>query len=205
MDKEDLRIIKTKNKLSNALLTLLKEKPIKEIKISELCELAGISRATFYNNFNSVEEVFTYDILRFEEPFEKNLNTEIQNVDFDDVSALSRIWKSYVFPLVEGLEKKRDDLNVILEKQTLSGDFYMSLLNLMKGVMKRLLDIYKTKFNVPIPDDLAVSYASGGITSLVATLLMSGDEYTLEEKQYYVYHIVFELSDYYFEHHQENN
>lgn len=203
MEKEDLRIIKTKIKLSNALIDLMKQKPMKEIKISELCEKAEISRATFYNNFDSIEEVFTYFILRFEQPFEDNLNKEIQSIDINDTSSLSRIWKSYVFPLVEELEKRRDDFNLVISKQTISGDFYLSLLDLMKNVMSRLLKIYKQKFIVKDPDDLCVSYASGGLTSLLIKLLSSGDQYTLEEKQYFVYHFAFELSDYYFENHQD--
>ncbi len=41
-----------------AIKTLLKEKPIDKITISELSETAGISRTTFYRNYSSI-----YDIL----------------------------------------------------------------------------------------------------------------------------------------------
>ena len=43
--------------ITAALLELLREKPIEEISISELCELAGIGRASFYRNFNSKEDI----------------------------------------------------------------------------------------------------------------------------------------------------
>lgn len=202
MEKEDLRIVKTKIKLSNALVDLLKKKPMKDIKISELCELANVSRATFYNNFNSVDEVFTYYIIRFEAPFEENLDKEMQKLDVNQPNALSNMWKSYVFPLVEELEKRREDLCIVLTKQTMSGDFYLCLLSMMRDMMGRLLKIYKSKFTIKDPDELCIAYSSGGITSLLVNLLMSGDKYTLEEKQYYVFHLVFELSDYYFVNHQ---
>ena len=43
--------------ITDALLKLLREKPIEDISISELCELAGIGRASFYRNFNSKEDI----------------------------------------------------------------------------------------------------------------------------------------------------
>lgn len=43
--------------ITAALLELLREKPIEEISISELCELAGIGRASFYRNFDSKEDI----------------------------------------------------------------------------------------------------------------------------------------------------
>ncbi|MGN0143159.1 MAG: TetR/AcrR family transcriptional regulator [Roseburia sp.] len=42
----------------DALLRLTKTKPLSAISISELTEVAGVSRMTFYRNYNSKEEVF---------------------------------------------------------------------------------------------------------------------------------------------------
>lgn len=42
---------------TDALLKLLKDKPIGDISISELCELAGTGRASFYRNFESKEDI----------------------------------------------------------------------------------------------------------------------------------------------------
>lgn len=43
--------------ITNALLELLQEKSIGDISISELCDLAGIGRASFYRNFESKEDI----------------------------------------------------------------------------------------------------------------------------------------------------
>ena len=54
--------------ITDALLKLLREKPIEDISISELCELAGIGRASFYRNFNSKEDILlTYIHKLFQE------------------------------------------------------------------------------------------------------------------------------------------
>lgn len=43
--------------LTNALLELLADKPISDISISELCDNAGVGRASFYRNFESKEHI----------------------------------------------------------------------------------------------------------------------------------------------------
>lgn len=43
--------------LTNALLSLLREKPLNDISISELCFRAGVGRASFYRNFESRENI----------------------------------------------------------------------------------------------------------------------------------------------------
>ena len=43
--------------ITDALLELLRDKPIGDISISELCDLAGIGRASFYRNFENKEDI----------------------------------------------------------------------------------------------------------------------------------------------------
>ncbi len=43
--------------ITESLLTLLEDKAIEDISISELCSNAGIGRASFYRNFNSKEDI----------------------------------------------------------------------------------------------------------------------------------------------------
>lgn len=43
--------------ITDALLKLMEDKPIGDISISELCDLAGIGRASFYRNFDCKEDI----------------------------------------------------------------------------------------------------------------------------------------------------
>lgn len=43
--------------ITDALLKLLQNKPIGDISIRELCDLAGIGRASFYRNFKTKEDI----------------------------------------------------------------------------------------------------------------------------------------------------
>ena len=55
--KTDKRILHTKFFLKNALLDLMKTKPIEKITTTELCAAADINRNTFYSHYSTPEEV----------------------------------------------------------------------------------------------------------------------------------------------------
>ncbi len=201
--KEDLRVIKTKEKLTKALVQLLKEKQIQNIKVSELCDLASVSRATFYNNFDTIDDVFVYYVTKFEFPIDDILSKEVNAVDFSKPDSVSNAWKDYIFPIIAQLEDKKDDLFEILTKQSMNGDFYLAVQDVMTQLSRRLLAVYKKKYDIDVPNEIAVRYTAGGLTDLLLYLVMSGDKYTLEEKQHYIYHVVFEISNYYYQRHQD--
>ena len=58
MKKMDVRVRKTYQMLGEALSELLKEKSFEDLTVLEICEKAGIHRATFYKHF-----VDKYDFL----------------------------------------------------------------------------------------------------------------------------------------------
>lgn len=58
MNENDLRVIKTKKSIEQALLQLLKEKSLDCITITELCKNSGITRRTFYLHYESVQQLF---------------------------------------------------------------------------------------------------------------------------------------------------
>ena len=50
--------------LTQALLLLMEQKPLAQINISELCEKAGVSRVSFYRNFDSMEQILLQHFIR---------------------------------------------------------------------------------------------------------------------------------------------
>lgn len=57
MKKEDRRIIKSKTKIRQGLLELLKEKKLSSITVIELTSKASVNRKTFYNHYSGVYDV----------------------------------------------------------------------------------------------------------------------------------------------------
>ncbi len=53
----DRRQKKTRQAIQNALLTLMREKPMNKITVSELAATADVNRKTFYNHYSNIQEV----------------------------------------------------------------------------------------------------------------------------------------------------
>lgn len=65
IEKVDLRVKYTREWTFEAFSKLLEEKSFNDIKISEIIEKAGISRATFYRNFSSKEDIVVIKVKTF--------------------------------------------------------------------------------------------------------------------------------------------
>lgn len=55
-EKKRMRTTKSKDSLAKAFIQLVESTPYEDIKINNVCEVAKVSRVTFYNNFQSVDE-----------------------------------------------------------------------------------------------------------------------------------------------------
>ena len=60
MNFTDLRIMKTQERLQNALLSLLETKALKAVTVKEICDKAGISRNAFYQHYSYKEDQHNY-------------------------------------------------------------------------------------------------------------------------------------------------
>ncbi|MDE5856485.1 MAG: TetR/AcrR family transcriptional regulator, partial [Anaeroplasmataceae bacterium] len=56
--KEDLRIMKTKKALKNALIILIKEETFEKVNVSKICETAKVNRVTFYKHYQDKYDLF---------------------------------------------------------------------------------------------------------------------------------------------------
>lgn len=55
--REDQRVRLTKSMLQTAFLQLLREKPLKNVTVKELCQRAGVNRGTFYLHYKDVYDL----------------------------------------------------------------------------------------------------------------------------------------------------
>lgn len=91
----DKRVIKTKRVLRDSLLTLLEQKPVKQITITELTRLAEVNRSTFYFYYKDI-----YDMV------EKTWNEIYETVIFRIISNSSKFtstgdYSSYIHGFLE--------------------------------------------------------------------------------------------------------
>lgn len=89
----DLRIIKTRRTIRNALVDLMSEKELSAVTISELSARAEINRKTFYRHYRTISDVVSElenEILSEFSEIIKNGNDSLLNIGavFRDISAL---------------------------------------------------------------------------------------------------------------------
>lgn len=61
--------------ITESLLRLMRKKPLSEIKISELCQLAGVSRVSFYRNYNSLADILVKYLTHCTDEWWKDFST----------------------------------------------------------------------------------------------------------------------------------
>ncbi|MBQ7362935.1 MAG: TetR/AcrR family transcriptional regulator [Clostridia bacterium] len=71
--KEDYRVVKTKKALMTAFDTLIRAKKFEDITINELCDEAGVRRATFYKHFTDKYDFLAYAIRLPREEFDRKV------------------------------------------------------------------------------------------------------------------------------------
>ena len=79
----DLRVIKTRQAIRIALISLLSEKELSDITISELSARAQVNRKTFYRHYRSISDVvteFENELLSDFSDILKTSNTSIFNI-----------------------------------------------------------------------------------------------------------------------------
>lgn len=144
--------------LTNSLLTLLKEKEIEDISISELCDHAQVGRASFYRNFNSRE-----DILKM------YVNRLFDELDFESMDDLPL--SSVIGRLFEHFEQHRDFYQLLNERH---------LIGLLKDV---LLNILGLKPELPKIEAYSKAFAVYSLYGWIDVWFQRGMRESAEEMQ----------------------
>lgn len=115
-NKEDLRVQRTRKALNEAFMKLLSEKPFEEITINELCDAAGVRRATFYKHYADKFSFLTAYTHSLRDKFDRETQTKVtpspdkdyyvayakRIVGFihENLSAIEHVIRSDMFPFV---------------------------------------------------------------------------------------------------------
>ena len=117
--KEDLRVKRTKKALFESFFKLLNEKPFDEITVNELCDVAGVRRATFYKHYSDKFDFVTACTHVLRDNFDRGMimagkpeltqdyyvayaKRVLHYID-ENAKAIDNICKSHMFPSVLAL------------------------------------------------------------------------------------------------------
>ena|SRR5689334_3859293 len=77
--KMDRRERRTRDALGDALIDLMHQRPFKSIKVQDVLDRAGVSRATFYSHYRDKDDLFFSDVEEFWEMMSNMLDRHGEN------------------------------------------------------------------------------------------------------------------------------
>ena len=169
MNKTDLRVVKTKNVLYNALVLLMKEKMFEEIKVSDICNKALINRSTFYAHYEDKYELLV--------DFINNLKGEFINELKKNNNILNT--REYYIELIrlflDHIDDKKDIYTSIMvnNRNSIMMDVLLSVVN--NGILNTLKLEHK---NSKVPNDIMAKFYLGGVINLGIEWLNNPNKYT---------------------------
>lgn len=147
--------------ITESLLTLLENKAIEDISISELCDNAGIGRASFYRNYNSKEDILKAYINKlfyeWKSDWEKNNSIPLS-------SAIGMIFEHF--------EQHRAFYHLLNERH---------LIYLLKDV---ILDTMELKPDLPKGEVYAKAFAAYSLYGWIEVWFQRGMQESAEEMKH---------------------
>ncbi len=124
--KQDARVRYTKMVIKSNLMELMQTKPVAKITVTEICERAGINRATFYAHYND-----PMDLLQ---SIEREFIDDISDKTRPAIAALGGDLKESLTGIVEYIKANADVCRVLLSG---SGD---------TGFQNKVVDMVQKQF-----------------------------------------------------------
>ena len=173
MNFTDLRILKTQERLQNALLELLETKELKEINVKEICDKAGISRNAFYQHYGYKEDLYDQMVARATEGIRDSLMPIIQDASVVTEDTII----SYAKHIIEGISEVRELIYVMLKGD--DGIFLRQLTDLIFGQnLTNALSFFDMKDSAELR--LYYEFQSAGMAAFIIKWIL--DEGLSEEK-----------------------
>lgn len=172
---EDLRIVKTKKALSDAMFSLLQKMSFDEVTVNALCCEAGVRRATFYKHFKDKYDFLTYIISALRDKFDSEFYSTLRP------EGAVNYYEEYLSAFISFLDENRQVMMGIL-----ASDMRISLVGLImqqnfNDTEKRLEDSERLGMVLPASPRCVASLLTGGFGNIILLWLNDGMKTPKEE------------------------
>ncbi len=173
--KEDLRVKRTKKALTEAFMKLMTEKAFEDITVNELCDEAGVRRATFYKHYTDKFDFLTAYICTLRDRFDSA-------VWKSDISAPPKeYYVAYAKRLVGFISENSTVIDNVLRSNMCPSLLAIILEQNYKDTCERLRASVEAGMRINASVDVTASMASGAVASAVYGWLKSGKNKPAEE------------------------
>ena len=170
MKKLDLRIVKTKKSLYEALLLLLKDNSFENIRVLDVCNKANINRSTFYDHFSDKYELLNSLFNDIQNEFNNNL------VKIDNYNNIKEYYLDIVKRLLNHFNTNIDVYSSIIKNNNNSVSFYM-----LEDIISKDFENALNKFNSfehGVPKKIVISYYVPAVVSVCLEYLYNPGLYS---------------------------
>ena len=161
MKNEDIRIIKTKKALKSSFAKLIAEVPYHKISIIDICREADVHRATFYNYYNSKEDLFSSIIEDTKDVFVSKFfeqNKYSMNSRSDVINFIIDSFIEHCSTISSYLKKVVEAQNPETIKHIMNRSLFTNLY--------QVLSLFPSN-NQNLPKDFICSFYSGALTNII--------------------------------------
>lgn len=162
MKANDLRVVKTKQALHNALMTLLSEKPLENISITEICRVANVNRGTFYLHYEQKEGLF--------EEYFQEIMEDLYNSYEEPYRAVATLDKNQLDPntirIFHHIERFKMFYRIVFSKNVPLTYYYM-LFDGIYSLLKRDITAQHK-----LQDEIAIDYYSAYQANAIIGLII---------------------------------
>ncbi len=171
----DLRIRRTYKLLTNALMTLMQEKPFEKISVIEICSQAMVHRATFYKYFEDKYQLLDYCVHEIGEKFNSSEGLA------EPVDSCRRYFLKLTRCLLNEFEANKGMYLAILKRN--KGDYLMN--KIQDTITYRLCDKFdefkKNGLNIPVPCSMLAHFYSGACINVLNWWFKDNDVISVDE------------------------
>src|SRR5450432_257055 len=169
--KEDPRVRRTRDRLGDALVELLVQKPFDDITVQDVLDGAGVSRSTFYTHYRDKNDLFLTDAEEFFEAMATALSR------FGDKS--ERV--APVLELFEHVGEVRPFYNALVESGRMHDLMELGQEHFARGIEQRLSEIPRAH-TIPSNRRSAIAHGlAGSLFSLLTWWVQRGMTLSPEE------------------------
>lgn len=161
--KEDVRTIRTKRDLANALEELLQEKNFDEIAIKDITDAALISKNTFYNNFNDKVELLNMVFERYREELTEKVKPILDSYKH---GIRHRLFRGLVEVIVHFFYCCSLPIQKMVQNDE-SKSIYWAMTLFIQSTIREAFNEREEMVNSKLENNISSLFYSGAVTSLI--------------------------------------
>jgi AcrR family transcriptional regulator len=174
-NKEDLRVTRTKKALSEAFISLLQKKPFDEITINELCDTAGVRRATFYKHYNDKNDFLGAYTRSLRDMFDKEIWPTYTSKQAETY------FVHYAKCAIEYINQNEDAVNNLLHSSAFASALSIVVAQNYEDTVVRLREGVAKGLKLPCSVDVTANMLAGGMFTTIFSWLSHEKQITADE------------------------